>query len=65
MSWYCYRLVLDFFVRWRDVPVYATLAEIFLESSEDVGVGVILGGVNNHFKAFMLHPVKDQRGSVP
>ena len=37
-------------------------SEISLESSKDVGVGAILGGVNNHIKAFMLHPLKDQRG---
>ena len=36
-------------------------AEISLESSENVGVGAILGGVNNHIKAFMLYPLKDQR----
>ena len=36
--------------------------EISLESSEDVGVGAILGGVNNNIKAFMLYPLKDQRG---
>ena len=35
---------------------------IQLGSSEDIGVGTILGGVNNHIKAFMLHPLKDQRG---
>ena len=34
--------------------------EISLESSEDVGVGAILGGVYNHINAFMLHPLKDQ-----
>ena len=33
-----------------------------LEYSEDVGVSAILGGVNNHIKAFMLHPLKDLRG---
>ena len=26
-----------------------------------IGVGQILGGVNNHIKAFMLHPFKYQR----
>ena len=37
------------------------LTRDLLESSEDVGVGTILGGVNNHIKAVMLHPLKDQR----
>ena len=36
-------------------------SEISLESSEDVGVGVVLGGVNNHIKECMLYPLKDQR----
>ena len=35
--------------------------EMSLQSSEGVGVGAILGGVNNHIKEFMLHPLKDQR----
>ena len=35
---------------------------ISLESSEDVGVGTILGGVDSHIKVFMLHPLKDQSG---
>ena len=46
--------------RMNESPMYG--AEISLASSEDVGMGVILGGVNNHIKAFMLHPPKDQRG---
>ena len=33
----------------RAVEVY--VPEISLEFSEDVGVGAILGGVNNHIKA--------------
>ena len=37
--------------------MYRDLPRIF----KDVGVGTILGGVNNHIKAFMLHPLKDQR----
>ena len=43
---------------------YMHIPDISLESSEDVGVvvGAILGGVNNHIKACMLHPLKDQRG---
>ena len=36
-------------------------SEISLESSEDIGVGTILGGVINHIKASMLHLLKDQR----
>ena len=35
--------------------------EIFLEPSEDIRVGVILGGVNNHIKVSMLHPLKYQK----
>ena len=35
--------------------------ELSQESSLDVGVGVVLGGVNNYIKGFMLHPHKDQR----
>ena len=38
--------------------------DISLESSEDVGMGAILGRANNHIKAFMLHPLKDQRGQL-
>ena len=34
---------------------------ISIESSENVGVGATLGGVDNHIKTFMLHPLKDQR----
>ena len=44
------------------ISMYVQISEISLESSEDVGVGVILGGVNNNIRAFMLHPLKDQRG---
>ena len=35
---------------------------VSLESSEDVGGECGLGGVNNHIKAFMPHPLKDQSG---
>ena len=35
--------------------------EMSLESSKDLGVGAILGRANNHIKAFMLHPLKDQK----
>ena len=38
------------------------ISEISLESFEDVGVGAILGGVNNHIKALMLHPLKKIKG---
>ena len=34
----------------------------FRDLPEDVGVGAILGGVNNHIKAFIFYPIKDQRG---
>ena len=37
------------------------MLEISLESSEDVGVGTILGGVTNNIEASMLHLLKDQR----
>ena len=37
------------------------ISEISLESSEDVGMVAILGGVNSHIKAFVVHPLKDQR----
>ena len=33
-----------------------------IEYSEDIGVGVILEGIDNHIKAFMLHPFIDPRG---
>ena len=36
--------------------------EISLESSEDIGVGMIFGWLINHSIAFILHPLKDQRG---
>ena len=42
-------------------PKMANRSEISPQFSEDIGVGVVLGGVTNHIKAFILHPLKDQR----
>ena len=44
------------------MPINTAGVEISLESSKDIGVGMILGGVSNHSNAFMLHPLEDQRG---
>ena len=38
-----------------------TTSKISLESSEDIGLGAILGGVNNHLKSIMVHLLNDQR----
>ena len=55
-----------FSLSWNQIITSVTAsvwhAEISLEFSEDdVGVGAILGGVNSHIKAFVVHPLKDQR----
>ena len=55
-------LTLSFGNKFCDVLNKWLHEENSLDSSEDVGEGAILGGVNNYTKAFMLHPLKDQRG---
>ena len=42
--------------------IYGITSEISLEHSQDVGVSAVLGGVKNHIKVVMLHPLEDQRG---